>query len=601
MATANDGALDECQLVCEMTNLSKELAFELNGVEAAYRSVLESLSLRPSNSSTAKHTATVLNQLAGLQRFLFQRLCSRLREASLAFARASGAHENQQCAEALCNLRKAVVLGSRVLWEQNKDFVEVVPATGRGKTWRFVFAISAIYSEVEQMDTALNLIQVLNKPVFILKPMTIQNEEEFALNIGCNILVTPRLSDSCAICKVTREMLLQFVRSHLGNERKWTTPQSLEDEEGIIDEELSALLSKLDESVGASPMLVQLQSMETQKHPGEVVPRGMLCGDDRAAGLVEENDSSESHVHWDKGTEYALRSVEPPTKRTRKDSICTVPQTCETVDSQGQLSQIIQYKHEAPLQSLPSLWDGPEDVTLDSSKWSFQLSVSVGNLKSRLIEAITRLGCHVDVSVAYNPKTTHFVVAEGVSERTEKYMGCCAALKCMVPPSYVFDSEKRGRWIIGALRDYERNPLLCRWKPPPQFPFCNWRVVIFACNSVVCSGIAAVLRAGSCKSVTSVCVDPRTGLHIDMTVVEQATHILVHCEKFTNQGLSILPSWLPLEVRKHRNNIFPLEILHHVLCSCTSPIFDGNGCLLDSHKLPVSCQVELPKTPAHEQ
>lgn len=143
-------------------------------------------------------------------------------------------------------------------------------------------------------------------------------------------------------------------------------------------------------------------------------------------------------------------------------------------------------------------------LTRPPEQWVFQISNSCKERRRELVEAIRRLGGEVDTGSLFNPATTHLVVAEGLTERTEKYLSACAGGRFIVPPRYVLESDLRGHWLLGCMDVYNRNPLR-RCFPPagglPLQPFAGWRVLLLVSQPSVASGIGTVLRAGGCKEL----------------------------------------------------------------------------------------------------
>lgn len=138
--------------------------------------------------------------------------------------------------------------------------------------------------------------------------------------------------------------------------------------------------------------------------------------------------------------------------------------------------------------------------------WLFQVSNSCKERRKQIVEAIRRLGSEVDTANLYHPEATHLVVAEGITERTEKYLSSCAAGKFVVPPRYVFESARRGHWLLGRMSEYNTNPLRrfvggAAGTVAARRPFAGWHVLLVVSHPSVASGIRTVLTAGGCDDV----------------------------------------------------------------------------------------------------
>ncbi|KPI87136.1 hypothetical protein ABL78_3789 [Leptomonas seymouri] len=253
----------------------------------------------------------------------------------------------------------------------------------------------------------------------------------------------------------------------------------------------------------------------------------------------------------------------------------------------------------------------------------FQISNSVKYLKSQLLEAIEQLGGVVDLSSSYCRDCNFLVAAEGITERTEKYLGACAAAAYIVPPRYVFDSKRRGYWLTNRVHEYDMSPQrVAAHQPRPPPIFRNWRVVLITCRSAAARGVRAALLAGGCTQVTAFVVDltaeapisasARAHVYDEKCAVEgvvegvcatsvissamlaSATHILVECSSVTAQGYFQLPDWVPVCVRRaeYASRIFTLELLYFCLCSHPERLFDSEGLLCDEEALTPACRVE---------
>lgn len=253
----------------------------------------------------------------------------------------------------------------------------------------------------------------------------------------------------------------------------------------------------------------------------------------------------------------------------------------------------------------------------------FQISNSVKYLKPQLMEAIAELGGVVDLGSGYSRSCRFLIAAEGITERTEKYLGACAAAAHIVPPRYVFDSQRRGYWLTNRVHDYDMSPQRC----PPHLPrpppiFRNWRVVLITCRGAAARGVRAALLAGGCTRATAFVVDLTADVPfstsgqthvvgessavdgvvegvsptsvIEPAALNTATHILVECSSVTAHGCFQLPDWVPLCVRQphYTSRIYTLELLYFCLCAHPERIFDGEGLLCDGDALTPACRVE---------
>ncbi|KAG5504867.1 hypothetical protein GH5_05498 [Leishmania sp. Ghana 2012 LV757] len=254
----------------------------------------------------------------------------------------------------------------------------------------------------------------------------------------------------------------------------------------------------------------------------------------------------------------------------------------------------------------------------------FQISNSVKYLKAQLVEAIEQLGGVVDQSSGYSRMCRYLVVAEGITERTEKYLGACAAAAYIVPPRFVFDSQRRGYWLTNRVQEYDMSPQRVIGHAPHAAPiFSNWRVVLITCRTTAARGVLAALLAGGCSRATAFVVDLTAepplgpgapscvyddtcataegvveGVCPSSIIAEQtlqsATHILVECSSVTAQGFFQLPDWMPACVRQpeYQPRIFTLELLYFCLCAHPERVFDAEGQLSDAEALTPACRVE---------
>ncbi|CAJ1008780.1 hypothetical protein Q4I28_004093 [Leishmania naiffi] len=254
----------------------------------------------------------------------------------------------------------------------------------------------------------------------------------------------------------------------------------------------------------------------------------------------------------------------------------------------------------------------------------FQISNSVKYLKAQLMEAIGQLGGVVDQSSGYSRACRYLVVAEGITERTEKYLGACAAAAYIVPPRFVFDSQRRGYWLESRVQEYDMSPQRVIAHAPCATPiFNNWRVVLITCRAAAARGVLAALLAGGCTQATAFVVDPTAeppmdpdrrlrvydqtcataegivaGLCPSSTIASQtlqsATHILLECNSVSAHGLFQMPDWMPACVRQpeYRPRLFTLELLYFCLCAHPERVFDTEGQLSEVDALTPACRVE---------
>ncbi|CAJ1989057.1 hypothetical protein conserved [Leishmania donovani] len=259
-----------------------------------------------------------------------------------------------------------------------------------------------------------------------------------------------------------------------------------------------------------------------------------------------------------------------------------------------------------------------------SQQLVFQISNSVKYLKAQLMEAIVQLGGVVDQSSGYSRACRYLVVAEGITERTEKYLGACAAAAYIVPPRFVFDSHRRGYWLANRVQEYDMSPQRIIAHAPRAVPiFSNWRVVLITCRAAAARGVLAALQAGGCTQATAFVVDitaeppmdpgarsctydetcaTAEGLvegvcpssSIAAHTLQSATHILVECSAVTAHGLFQMPDWMPACVRQpeYQPRVFTLELLYFCLCAHPERVFDAEGQLSEVDALTPACRVE---------
>ncbi|KAH9593477.1 hypothetical protein LSM04_006703 [Trypanosoma melophagium] len=653
--------------------LLQALVHEREAINNAYNALIKIVSDDPNKienntvsinsiNSRCKHTALVIHGLAGLVRFMFERLLHHTINSSVSFAQESGAFGNAQCTEAVKALREAIKMRPRVQNKRIRDTplhddptsVEGKEISGHSKKHAtpYVFAISSHYDWGAQCDIMGLITRGLNRTAVVLRKCGDISENISALQFGCHVLLSPHPPNAlCVLPQLTREHLQEYVQPRVNNNGNWSESQQKQQQERYdtseesdeIDDELDALLHALDVKARGSPTLTETSiSLNSLVNSTDVVPRDVLRGSfpSFVVQTTASDDDSGDSVAWNSlGDENKQLYTHIP-KRARLDSftgsyphskaVVTSQQEFRYQQEQEQPSQVIQYQYDLPSHGRASATEeemGGSDF--DPAEWCFQISMSLREKKGEISKAIRRLGSSVDHSSAYNPNTTHLVVAEGVMERTEKYLGCCAALKYIVPPRFVYDSITHGRWLVRRMHEYDRNPLRrldshshnnkskinsnnpmneLRSTLPP--PFCGWRVVLFTSAPFVAAGVIAVLRAGGCEDITSFVFENTTTttavVRGDKThpltsspaapdgndaCVRAASHVLVECREVSPAGRFRLPAWFPAGL-PDRLPLFPLELLHHVLCHSHTTPFDHTGALRDERLLPPACRVE---------
>lgn len=343
------------------------------------------------------------------------------------------------------------------------------------------------------------------------------------------------------------------------------------------------------------------------------------------------------------------RSDVDASRRRWSESVAHVAADEDAVDTDIITSQYtMESQHVGITQRLPRLSGSPTESThvtpvlrsaeeasaeeqlpppVTTSPLVFQISNSVKYLKARLIEAVEELGGTVDQSPGYRPGCRFLVVAEGITERTEKYLGACAAAAYIVPPRFVFDSQRRGYWLTGRAHNYDMSPQRSVAHAPNARPiFSCWRVVLLTCRCAAARGVRAALVAGGCTQVTAFVVDPTAEPQVlaagarptvydassasadgvvegvcpssvlAPAMLQAATHILIDCSSVTAQGHFHMPEWVPAGVRlpEYRPRLFTLELLYHCLCAHPARIFDAEGQLGEVGALTPACRIEEP-------
>lgn len=275
----------------------------------------------------------------------------------------------------------------------------------------------------------------------------------------------------------------------------------------------------------------------------------------------------------------------------------------------------------------------------------FQLSYSVRSHKRELHQLLVSkvLPAECDFGSAYNPAATHLVVADGIMERTEKYLSFCAAGKHIVSPRYITDSVQNASWLpldTATPNEYELSPVLRRlWSSSVSLsgtilrqrlryepPFKHWRVLLIATKKVA-AGVTTMLCAGGCTCVLTDPEAPQAWSSQSTSRIEfsrsssdscaplpwmmppraidglpwhaHLTHVLI--EAVTLDGMPSLPNTPPVEALRHdvlllREKVFTLELLHHCLCVASVSPFSATGALQCSDSgpiLPQSCRFKI--------
>lgn len=295
----------------------------------------------------------------------------------------------------------------------------------------------------------------------------------------------------------------------------------------------------------------------------------------------------------------------------------------QTPMSAGVESQYVEYENNpvAPslmqLQLHPAAGVAPPPLQPWTAPPTFQISNSVRPYRAKLSEAIEAMGGHVDHRSGFNCACTHLVVAEGVVERTEKYLSACAAHIFIVPPRYIFDSHRRGQWIRHRLNDYNMNPQKAAMQRGTGPAFAAWHVLLVTRHRAVAVGIQTVLHAGCCPELHGFVVDGDetmqsdaaadadfsstaivTGLRrssvVDAQLLSRATHVMIECTEVSAQGRFVVPPWLPdcLRTAELQPRLFTLELMYFILCTSPGGVFDGQGRLCDEAAIPPACRLD---------
>nr|CCD14355.1 unnamed protein product [Trypanosoma congolense IL3000] len=572
-------ATDQNKIV---TRLADELSHQLVGFQKAYNSVTETLIKSAKENDHVKCNFNVLQQLTALLQFTSHRLFARLCDASLAYADECGALKDQRYSKIISKLRKTVM-----------------PITLKPSGEGFIknsFLVSPLYDEKVQAHVRKLVVDGLKKSLIVLPPCFYDKEEkeeaEFALSLGCRALVSP-VSTSSVMPVVTFERLSSFVYTLLGEEPEWDYSRNTAEKEADIDAELDELINKLQDTPQIPLVGNSWQPVTPEIHGAAVVPREVLSGSGSGPPLFPTKATiSEAATSTDRTCFHPSLSEY---KRFRADVESPL---CDENDIGGdatQLSQVIRYKHElTQCADNSDSCDNSISENLDPSTWFFQISNSVASQRKELHHAIKKLGANIVTAAGYSPQITHLVVAEGVTERTESYLCCCAALKSIVTPGYVFGSLKQGEWILGQFHKYNKNPLLRHWKSPPGRIFGEWRVALFTNSQHVDQGITQVLEAGGCSRIVSYALGDSNTKNLTPSDLKDSSHVLVECSKRNDEGYFLLPHEFPPGIKHPEHHIYTLELLHYVLCFSRSPILSDAGGLEEGGTLPPYCCVRHP-------
>jgi hypothetical protein len=243
-----------------------------------------------------------------------------------------------------------------------------------------------------------------------------------------------------------------------------------------------------------------------------------------------------------------------------------------------------------------------------------------------------------------------------MTERTEKYLSFCAAMKPIVSPEYLvtcvsantvvdptpFNSNKL--WLerlkqeaandaaeeVGDAEKTEfglsRSDLGVRPKMPfhLRLPFADWSVILFASKGIS-KGISTILEAGGAGFIfkdpdppaqvngpavadgnpipageTGVPSEPPPNW-IDLHDLETVTHVLVEGATNPETGESQLPDRLPLCIRSNKrllqeHRFFTLEFIHHCLCDDPSILNEDPQDPAWIQRLPATCRVSPGRT-----
>ncbi|RNF17549.1 putative ankyrin repeat domain-containing protein 32-like isoform X1 [Trypanosoma conorhini] len=572
-------------------NLLQALVYERKSINDAYDSLWGIVSRNLADAAETTSVKNVLHGLTGMLRFIFERLYQHTSQTALTFVKEIGGAAEGRCSgtvAALYDAIKAKMVAPRVRRGDSEPQPTSAEEGGEkvkgGCQNRYVFAISSHYAWETQLELLEVLLHRFNCTTVVLRRCEAGREPSVAQQLGCNFLVSPQAPTTpCAILHATREKLLQYANPSVGDE---------------VDDELDELLRALDTTTARpSASLTEAATVKSPVASAPVVSRNVPRSElssfpQQAMNLIDTHP-----VTTCPSTQFKeLQPCTHATKRPRAETVHTSPAIFSTLaGSPTELSQVIHYQREPSAKAAP-LWSASDTdkFLLDPSQWRFQVSNSLKDLKDEVISSIRLLGGRVDNGKRYNPQTTHLIVAERLAERTEKYLSCCAALKYIVSPRYVFDSARRGNWIVDRLHEYDENPLRRLPASPAMPPFRGWRVVLFTSSASVDAGIATVLRAGGCTDTTSYVFDAAHTPAIDYKCIEYASHLLVECEEVSQTGRFLIPTWFPHKLKRQDHRLFSLELLLHLLCFCHSPVFGEGGRLINIRPLPPSCLLDIP-------
>lgn len=497
------------------------------------------------------------------------------------------------------------------------------------------FAISAAYQSEERQRIVSIVTRVVRTAAAVLLP-PVGHEEALACSLRCYFLVTPATPPAkLHVPHFPMEVLEAVVRgaqrgesadAHPGTSfAPWVAAEA--------DEELAALLEALD---AATVSVVEVPPLPTPSLPGGEISSltAPLLGREelrsltrRGASAVLKRRRTASAAALVPFRASAVACAEDDGRVMTRSALATNTSALQlTLEDEGvshslNESQLVQYHHEVPsaangLDAMPHV----EAVKLlRPAEWVFQISPSCKEHRIRLVEAIQSLGSVVDSGNRFNPRCTHLILAEGMTERTEKFLGARAAAKVIVSPRYVFDSLARGQWIISHMPAYCVNPPGGMLAAGGRM-FAAWRVVLLTSHTTVSAGISNILRAGGCTNIHPYVYDGRAvsigpsrpgeplagseSIRSSSTtpfpspdVVSDCTHILVECQMMSavsSVGYFELPPWFPPSLIQFAlyPKLFTLELLYHCLSTMTEAAFDSNGLLVKEESLTPSCRVE---------
>ncbi|CAD2220809.1 hypothetical protein, conserved [Angomonas deanei] len=472
-----------------------------------------------------------------------------------------------------------------------------------------LIAISPQYSD-SSIHALLQQISHRLKASAIVLPESVTEAEEVsvALQLQCRALVTPFLFQRTGSLKIiSREAIAQNISRN-----------------DVEDEELHKLLDMLGDPFFATPD-ESVQSSQESLASTALLERDLTSSQTQRSSkrrrtvtsLSEalRTDRPDGYEDWDWGSPTASKRLSLPSQQGP-------PAEAEDVLlSQVTQSQQVEYNREYTKDTWPDVQERELLAVRPTSEWCFLISNSVRDLKASVMDAIQQLGSTVDTGTHYNRRATHLVVANGVTERTEKYLAACAAGIFIVSPDYVLTSLKRGKWIIGAMCEYSMSPRRRMGGKLTPDVFRSWRVLLLSSSKTVASGIHTVLLAGGCAAVDTCvfdattdtpatadepvqCVGPLSGgvaqgirrnCTFDTTYLSSRTHILTECQVLSPEtNHFVVPGWFPpaLMQQEWYGRLYTLELLFQVLCMSPSDPFDAQGQLVHPEMVNNSCRLE---------